>query len=44
MYVIILPAFGIVSSTICRYTRVSVSGHFGMVLAILAISLVGFFV
>jgi heme/copper-type cytochrome/quinol oxidase subunit 1 len=44
VYVIILPAFGIVSLTIARWIRSSVSGHLGMILAILSISIVGFFV
>ena len=44
MYVIILPAFGIISSSIARATVNTVSVHTGMLLAILAISMVGFFV
>lgn len=44
VYVIILPAFGIISLTIARWIRSSVSGHLGMILAILSISIVGFFV
>lgn len=44
MYVIILPAFGLVSFTIAKWTRSSIAGHLGMILAILSISIVGFFV
>lgn len=44
VYVIILPGFGLVSLTMSRWLRSSVSGHLGMVLAILSIAVVGFFV
>lgn len=44
VYVIILPAFGLVSLTMSKWLRSSVSGHLGMVLAILSIGIVGFFV
>lgn len=44
VYVIILPGFGLVSLTMSRWIRSSVSGHLGMVLAILSIAVVGFFV
>ena len=44
VYVIILPAFGIVSWTFARLTSVGASGHVGMVLSIIAIGVVGFYV
>jgi heme/copper-type cytochrome/quinol oxidase subunit 1 len=44
VYVIILPAFGIVSLTMAKWLKTAVAGHLGMVLAILSISVVGFFV
>jgi heme/copper-type cytochrome/quinol oxidase subunit 1 len=44
VYVIILPAFGLVSLTMSKWLRSSVAGHLGMVLAILSIGIVGFFV
>lgn len=44
VYVIILPAFGLVSLVLAASVRSSVSGHLGMILAILSIAAVGFFV
>lgn len=44
VYVIVLPAFGLVSAAIIRSTQLAVSSHLGMILAILSISLVGCFV
>lgn len=44
VYVIVLPAFGLVSAAIIRSTHLAVASHLGMILAILSIGLVGFFV
>lgn len=44
VYVIILPAFGIVSWLLARFTSYGATGHIGMLLAILSIAAVGFYV
>lgn len=44
VYVIILPAFGVVSNTIVKLAQSSLASHLGMILALVSISLVGFFV
>lgn len=44
VYVIILPVFGLVSSTLVHTTGRTAFGHTSMVYAILSIALVGYFV
>jgi heme/copper-type cytochrome/quinol oxidase subunit 1 len=44
VYVIIIPAFGVISDTLCRLIHTSISGHLGMIIATVSISVVGFYV
>jgi cytochrome c oxidase subunit 1 len=44
VYILILPAFGIISHVISRNSRRHVFGYFGMVYSIIAIGILGFIV
>lgn len=44
VYILILPAFGVVSVSLITFTHKEIFGYFGMVYAMLSIAILGFVV